>query len=90
MNDPIVMIGGNRVQRYTAPANALPLTDWSKAMLKGQIINMQTGPIRLSVHYDRENVWQENVWQENVWQENIWSGLAFDHKNHISDKPVIG
>ena len=34
-----------------------------------------TGPIRLSVYYD---------------QKNIWSGLAFDHKGHITYKPVLG
>lgn len=34
-----------------------------------------TGPIRLSVYYD---------------QKNQWSGLAFDHKGHITYKPVLG
>lgn len=38
-----VMIEGNRTPQYHAPANALPLTYWNKAILKGPIINMQTG-----------------------------------------------
>ncbi|MCW8305719.1 DUF6134 family protein [Acidiphilium sp. PA] len=102
-----VVIQGNRTPRYVAPANALPLTYWNKAMLRGPMINMQTGhtdtpriaklgwfklpalpsgtvtaeqykltgPIRLSVYYD---------------QKNIWSSLAFDHKGHITYKPVRG
>ncbi|MGC9270525.1 DUF6134 family protein [Acidiphilium sp.] len=102
-----VVIAGNDTPRYIAPPNALPLTYWNKAMLRGPMINMQTGhtdtptitdrgwfklpaapsgtvtaqdykltgPIRLSVYYN---------------QKNIWSGLAFDHKGHISYKPVIG
>lgn len=38
-----VAISGNRIKRHVAPANALPLTYWNKAMLKGPMINMQTG-----------------------------------------------
>ncbi len=102
-----IVIQGNNTPRYVAPATALPLTYWNKAMLKGPMINMQTGhtdtpsvavvgwfklpalpsgtitarqfkltgPIRLSVYYD---------------EKNTWSGLAFDHKGHISYKPVLG
>jgi hypothetical protein len=102
-----VVVEGNKTPRYTAPATALPLTYWNKAMLQGPMINMQTGhtdmpsiatvgwfklparpsgtvtaeqykltgPIRLSVYYNRKNT---------------WSGLAFDHKGHISYQPVLG
>ncbi|HQT89026.1 MAG TPA: DUF6134 family protein [Acidiphilium sp.] len=38
-----VAISGNRIKSYTAPANALPLTYWNKALLQGPMINMQTG-----------------------------------------------
>ncbi|MEE3501000.1 DUF6134 family protein [Acidiphilium acidophilum] len=38
-----VIVQGNKTPRYTAPPNALPLTYWNKAMLKGPMINMQTG-----------------------------------------------
>lgn len=38
-----IAISGNRRSRYVAPANALPLTYWNKAMLDGPMINMQTG-----------------------------------------------
>ena len=38
-----VAISGDRVKSYTAPADALPLTYWNKAVLEGPMINMQTG-----------------------------------------------
>ena len=45
-----VVIAGNRIARYTAPRDALPLTYWNKAMLNGPMINMQTG------HTDRPTI----------------------------------
>lgn len=38
-----IEISGNRRSRYTAPADALPLSYWNKAMLGRPKINMQTG-----------------------------------------------
>lgn len=38
-----IAISGDRVKSYTAPADALPLTYWNKGVLKGPMINMQTG-----------------------------------------------
>jgi len=102
-----IAVSGGRIARYTAPASALPLTYWNKAMLNGPMINMQTGhtdrpnmtklgwtklpalpsgdvraegyqltgPIRLSVYYDRTK---------------IWSGLSFNHSGHIDYKPILG
>ncbi len=38
-----VAISGNKIKPYTAPATALPLTYWNKAVLRAPMINMQTG-----------------------------------------------
>ncbi|MGC8531910.1 MAG: DUF6134 family protein [Acidiphilium sp.] len=38
-----VAISGNLIKPYVAPPDALPLTYWNKALLKGPMINMQTG-----------------------------------------------
>lgn len=38
-----IAVSGNHTKHYMAPPDALPLTYWNKAMLKGPMINMQTG-----------------------------------------------
>ena len=88
-----LMVEGNAVTRYAAPANALPATHWNRHELDGPWINPQDGKILRPATAARgmESVPTANgtmrarryalsgAVKMDLWydEEGVWSGLAF-------------
>jgi hypothetical protein len=88
-----LMVEGNAVARYAAPANALPATHWNRHELDGPWINPQDGKVLRPAAAARgiESVPTANgsmrarryalsgAVKMDLWydDEGVWSGLAF-------------